>query len=164
VQHFRFILGTYVDMNAHCIFSDSDSVLHSRNHDLMVGVGTQGTGCREVNDQSNISTIASVAMQRQAHVSQNGIGSTLSYLVHCGGHVNQPGDRAHRYAMIHGNYDRSVSFAIQNALQSDRFSDLAHGQNHVETEIKDDGRAMVCKKDQDASFGPADGKAPMIPK
>jgi hypothetical protein len=45
--------------------------------------------------------------------------------------------------MIHGNYDRSVSFAIQNALQSDRFSDLAHGQNHVETEIKDDGRAML---------------------
>src|SRR5512137_1022057 len=98
-----------------------------------------------MNDQSDISSIASVTMQRQAHVPQNGIGSTLGHLVHCGWHVNQPGDRAHRYAMIHWNYDRSVSFAIQDALQSDRFSDLAHEQKHVETKIKDDGRAMVCK-------------------
>jgi hypothetical protein len=77
-------------------------------------------------------------------MSQHGIGAALCYLVYNGGHVNQPGYGAYRYAVIHGNYDRSMGLAIQDALQSDRLSDLAHGQEHVKTEIKDDGRT-VCR-------------------
>jgi hypothetical protein len=45
-----------------------------------------------------------------------------------------------------------MRFAIPNSLQSDRFSDLAHRNSLVNTEIKDDGRnetlmIKVQKKD-----------------
>jgi hypothetical protein len=94
-----------------------------------------------MNDKSNITPIAPMTMQRQAHVSQNGIGAAFGHLVHCGWHINQPGNGAYRDAVIHGNYYRSVSLAIQDAFQPDRLSYPAHGEKHVDTKIKDDGRA-----------------------
>jgi hypothetical protein len=45
--------------------------------------------------------------------------------------------------VIHGNYYRSVSLAIQDAFQPDRLSYPAHGEKHVNTEIKDDGRSQA---------------------
>jgi hypothetical protein len=42
--------------------------------------------------------------------------------------------------MVHGDYYSSPSFAIQDALQPDRLSDLAHGSVLVNAGIKDDGR------------------------
>ena len=126
MQHFRFILRAHVDMNAYRIGPYSYGILHLSHKNLVIGIRTQRTGCREMDDQTDIASIASVAVQRQAHVSQNSIGSALSHLVHCGRHVRQAGDGAYGDAVIHRYNDRSASLAIQNALQSYRLSDLAH--------------------------------------
>jgi hypothetical protein len=42
--------------------------------------------------------------------------------------------------MVHGNDDGPVRLAIQDALQPDRLSDLAHVVRDVYSEIKDGGR------------------------
>jgi hypothetical protein len=93
-----------------------------------------------MNYQANIPAVAAVAMQRKAHMTQYGIRPALCHLINGGRHVYQPIYRAHRYAMVHGDYYSSPSFAIQNALQPDRLSDLAHGSVLVNAGIKDDGR------------------------
>jgi hypothetical protein len=93
-----------------------------------------------MNYQTNIPAVAAMAMQRQAHMTQDGIRPSLCHLINGGGHVYQPIYGAHRYAMVHGDYYSSPSFAIQDALQPDRLSDLAHEREHVDAGIKDDGR------------------------
>ena len=47
--------------------------------------------------------------------------------------------------MVHGNYDCPASFAIQDTLQPDRLSDLAHERELVNAGIKDDGRFSIGK-------------------
>jgi hypothetical protein len=96
-----------------------------------------------MNYQANVAAIAAVAMQRQAHMTQDGIRPALCHLINGGRHVYQPFYRAHGYAMVHGDYYSSPSFAIQDALQPDRLSDLAHGSVLVNAGIKDDGRLSI---------------------
>jgi hypothetical protein len=100
-----------------------------------------------MNYQANISAVAAMAMQREAHMTQDGIRPALCYLINGGRHVYQPVYRAHGYAMIHGDYYSSPSFAIQDALQSDRLSDLAHERELVNAGIKDDGRVSIVEFD-----------------
>jgi hypothetical protein len=47
--------------------------------------------------------------------------------------------------MVHRDYYSSPSFAIQDALQPDRLSDLAHERELVNAGIKDDGRFSIGK-------------------
>jgi hypothetical protein len=96
-----------------------------------------------MNYQTNISPVAAVAMQRQAHMTQDCIRAALCHLINGGRHVYQSFYWAYGYAMVHGDDYSSPSFAIQDALQPDRLSDLAHERELVNAGIKDDGRLSI---------------------
>ena len=83
-------------------------------------------------------------------MSQDGIGPAFCHFVYRGRHIDQSGNWSYRYSMVHGNDDGPVRLAIQDALQPDRLSDLAHVVRDVYSEIKDGGR---MKEEENGMIG-----------
>ena len=77
-----------------------------------------------MNDKPQITPHGAVSATDQALVHQHGVGSALGHVRHGFPHVDNAVQRSHGNPVIHGHYDGTIGFAIENTFQTNFFTEM----------------------------------------
>jgi len=99
-----------------------ECICHRIDEHLLIGIGTDGGACREMEDQPYVPAALPVTMQGKSHMAENRIGTPFCDTIHGLPKIDQSCNRSVRDPVIHGYDDRFPGVPVDDSFQTDFFS------------------------------------------